>query len=119
MKNNITDPLFREESFFERVYEVVRLIPHGKVTTYGAIARFLGSASSARMVGWAMNHSHTVLPPVPAHRVVNRNGKLTGKMHFRTPFEMEQLLAKEGIPVKNDQVQDFLTYFWDPSIELV
>ncbi len=119
LKNAISDPLFRDISFFEQVYEVVRQIPEGRVTTYGAIARFLGSPLAARMVGWAMNNSHFALPPVPAHRVVNRNGQLTGKMHFKTPDEMERLLAQEGIPVKNDQIQNFLTYFWDPNIELV
>lgn len=119
LKNAISDPLFRHMSFFEQVYEVVRLIPRGKVTTYGAIARFLGAPSAARMVGWAMNNSHFALPPVPAHRVVNRNGRLTGKMHFKTPYEMEQLLTAEGITVKNDQIQNFLTHFWDPNIELV
>jgi methylated-DNA-protein-cysteine methyltransferase-like protein len=119
LRNCISDPLFREESFFERVYEVVRLIPYGRVSTYGAIARYLGSASSARMVGWAMNQSHGIQPPVPAHRVVNRNGLLTGKAHFSTTDEMEQLLASEGIKVENNQVKDFLTFFWDPNTELV
>ncbi len=119
LKNNLSDPLFRDESFFERVYEIVRLIPYGRVSTYGAIARFLGSAQSARMVGWAMNSSHAVMPPVPAHRVVNRNGRLTGKMHFSTPTEMEELLKAEGIQVINDQIQHFQKYFWDPSKELM
>jgi len=119
LKNNISDPLFRNESFFERVYQVVRLIPYGRVSTYGAIAKFLGSSSSARMVGWAMNQSHGIHPPVPAHRVVNRNGLLTGKAHFSTPDEMEQKLIAEGIPVEKNQIKDFLTYFWDPNTELV
>ncbi|NSW45031.1 MAG: MGMT family protein [Bacteroidales bacterium] len=119
LKNNISDPLFRNESFFERVYEIVRLIPYGRVTTYGAIAKFLGSKSSARMVGWAMNQSHGIHPPVPAHRVVNRKGLLTGKAHFSTPDEMEQKLLAEGIPIENNQIKDFLTYFWDPNTELV
>ncbi len=119
LKNSISDPIFRNESFFERVYEVVRLIPHGKVTTYGAIARFLAMPASSRMVGWALNHSHTAVPPVPAHRVVNRNGRLTGKMHFGSPDQMELRLRAEGLQVKNDQIQDFLTYFWDPNKELV
>ena len=119
MKNYISDPIYRNTSFFERVYEIVRMVPYGKVTTYGAIARFLGSANSARMVGWAMNNSHGVVPPVPAHRVVNRNGYLTGKMHFATPNEMKQLLESEGINVKDDKVVNFLTHFWDPNIELV
>jgi len=119
LKNNISDQLFRNESFFDRVYEVVRLIPYGKVTTYGAIAKFLANSSSARMVGWAMNQSHGIVPPVPAHRVVNRNGLLTGKAHFSTPNEMEQKLMSEGIPIENNQIKDFLTYFWDPNTELV
>ncbi|NMC99914.1 MAG: MGMT family protein [Bacteroidales bacterium] len=119
LKNAISDPLFRQESFFERVYEIVRLIPYGRVCTYGAIARFLGASSSARMVGWAMNQSHGIKPPVPAHRVVNRNGLLTGKAHFSSSDEMEQLLRSEGIEVENNQVKNFLTFFWDPNTELV
>lgn len=104
-----------QESFFEKVYAVVRQIPQGRVTTYGHIARFLGSAGSARMVGWAMNASHTQIPPVPAHRVVNRQGLLTGKHHFETPDMMEQLLLAEGIEVEADQIQDFNYKLWDPS----
>ena len=99
-------------SFNELVYQIVREIPKGKVTSYGSIAAALGTPKSARMVGWAMNASHTI-PGIPAHRVVNRNGLLTGKMHFKTPNEMENRLKKEGIPVKNDQIQDFEKYFWD------
>lgn len=117
MKNNISDPLYRDESFFERVYEVVRLIPYGRVTTYGAIARFIGASSSARMVGWALNHSCGKNPPIPAHRVVNRNGFLTGKAHFSTPNEMENRLKSEGIIVENNQVKDFFKYLWDPNTE--
>ncbi len=101
-------------SFFQDVYEVVRLIPEGRVTSYGAIAEFLGTKKSARMVGWAMNQAHT-LPDVPAHRVVNRNGVLTGKHHFVPPEKMQQLLEKEGINIKNDQVQDFQKHFWNPN----
>ncbi len=101
--------------FFESVYQVVRLIPKGKVTTYGAIAACLGSKSSSRVVGYAMNGSHRVKPKVPAHRVVNRNGQLSGKMHFDTPYQMEELLKKEGIVVKNDQIQNFSQHFWDPN----
>lgn len=101
--------------FFESVYQVVRLIPKGKVTTYGAIAACLGSKSSSRVVGYAMNGSHRVKPKVPAHRVVNRNGQLSGKMHFETPYQMEELLKKEGVVVKNDQIQNFMQHFWDPS----
>src|SRR6187431_2970898 len=92
------------DSFFEQVYAVARLIPKGRVTSYGAIAKYLGTARSSRMVGWAMNGAHTVKPKVPAHRVVNRNGLLTGKHHFSTSTEMKRLLEKEGIIVKKDQV---------------
>ena len=102
-------------SFYADVYDVVRQIPRGRVSSYGAIARFLGSGSSARLVGWAMNASHLVKPPVPAHRVVNRNGMLSGKMHFATPDTMQQLLEKEKVKVEKDQVVDFDKLFWDPS----
>ena len=104
--------------FFERVYEVVKLIPEGRVTSYGAIANYLGAKRSSRMVGWAMNAAHQH-PEIPAHRVVNRQGLLTGKMHFADPNEMEQRLALEGINVVNDQVQDFKTVYWNPIEELV
>ncbi len=107
-----------ENDFFTRVYEVVRLIPKGRVTSYGAIARFLGSGKSARMVGWAMNASHQQQPPVPAHRVVNRNGQLSGKMHFGDPNKMEQLLRKEKIIVDKDTIVDFNQRFWDPVMEI-
>ena len=103
--------------FFDQVYQVVRLIPSGRITSYGAIAKYLGSARSSRMVGWAMNASHR-LGDVPAHRVVNRNGLLTGKMHFHPPEEMERRLRKEGIEVSNDQVVCFEKLFWDPMTEL-
>ena len=105
-------------SFFEDVHEVVRLIPHGRVSSYGAIARYLGSGLSARMVGWAMNASHGVVPEVPAHRVVNRMGMLSGKMHFNPPEAMELRLAKEGVQVIEDRVVRFNELFWDPSSEL-
>lgn len=104
--------------FFKNVYDVVRLIPKGRVTSYGAIAKFLGTARSSRMVGWAMNNSHSQHPPVPAHRVVNRNGMLTGKAHFSDPFVMQQLLEKEGVVVKNDTIVNFDKLFWDPNVEL-
>jgi len=104
--------------FFSKVYDVVRQIPPGRVTSYGAIAKYLGTAGSARMVGWAMNASHSHSEFVPAHRVVNRNGMLTGKHHFDTPCAMEELLENEGIKVKNDQVTDFRKCFWDPVKEL-
>jgi methylated-DNA-protein-cysteine methyltransferase-like protein len=103
------------DSFFEQVYAVVRLIPKGRVTSYGAIAKYLGTARSSRMVGWAMNGAHAVKPKVPAHRVVNRNGLLTGKHHFGTSTRMQELLEKEGISVNGDQVQDFKKLFWDPA----
>lgn len=106
-------------SFFEQVYEVVRLIPHGRVSSYGAIARYLGTAGSSRMVGWAMNACHGVLPPVPAHRVVNRLGILSGKAHFPGPDEMQQRLEAEGILVKDDKVVDFHRLFWDPAEHLL
>ena len=107
-----------DNSFFERVYEVVRLVPRGRVTSYGAIAKYLGSGKSARMVGWAMNKAHSQIPSVPAHRVLNRNGLLTGKHHFDTPTLMQQLLENEGITVKNDQANNFNKFFWDPMKEL-
>ena len=108
----------KDESFFELVHEVARQIPRGRVTSYGAIAAALGTKSSARMVGWAMNGSHRAKPKVPAHRVVNRNGLLTGKFHFDSPTQMETLLKKEGIKVKNDKVVDFEKLFWNPAEEL-
>ncbi|HRN42348.1 MAG: MGMT family protein [Flavobacteriales bacterium] len=104
--------------FFQLVYQVVREIPYGRATSYGAIAAYLGAKRSSRMVGWAMNNAHHQQPPVPAHRVVNRNGMLTGKNHFETPFLMQQLLEKEGVVVNNDQIQDFETVFWNPMKEL-
>lgn len=104
----------KNKNFFNDVYDVVRLIPSGKVTSYGAIAKYLGSPRSSRMVGWAMNAAHS-MPDVPAHRVVNRNGLLTGKGHFNPPEAMELRLKDEGIDVVRDQVQDFENVFWDPS----
>lgn len=108
----------KNTDFFDQVYQVVRLIPSGRVTSYGAIARYLGAASSSRVVGYAMNAAHSI-PDIPAHRVVNRNGLLTGKMHFETPVRMEELLTKEGIQVKDDQIMDFKTIYWDPTLELL
>jgi methylated-DNA-protein-cysteine methyltransferase-like protein len=104
-------------SFFQDVFEVVSLIPAGRVTSYGAIANYLGTKSSARMVGWALNSSHGT--DVPAHRVLNRNGLLTGKKHFGDPERMKKLLEQEGIRVTNDQVVDFEKLFWDPAKELI
>ena len=103
-------------NFFSDVYEVVRLIPKGRVTSYGAIGHYLGMKSSARMVGWAM---HGAPKGVPAHRVVNSTGLLTGKHHFKTPKTMENLLRKEGVKVSNNKVQDFAVVFWDPARELM
>lgn len=105
----------KDESFFELVFEVARQIPRGRVTSYGAIAAALGTKLSARMVGWAMNGARRVKPKVPAHRVVNRNGMLSGKMHFSYPEQMQELLEKEGVKVVNDKVQDFEKRFWDPK----
>jgi methylated-DNA-protein-cysteine methyltransferase related protein len=105
-------------SFFDNVYAVARLIPKGRVTSYGAIARYLGSGKSARLVGYAMNNAAAQHPPVPAHRVLNRNGMLTGKHHFGSPDVMQKLLEKEGINVKNDTVSNFDDLFWDPNLEL-
>jgi len=104
----------QKNSFYLRVFDVVRLIPHGRVTSYGAIAAYLGARSGSRLVGWAMNASHSELPPVPAHRVVNRNGDLSGKAHFSSPERMKELLEKEGIQVVNDRVVNFDEVFWDP-----
>ncbi|MDF2437366.1 MAG: Methylated-DNA-(protein)-cysteine S-methyltransferase binding protein [Bacteroidota bacterium] len=110
--------LEKHEDFFQLVYQVVRLIPKGRVTNYGAIAKYLGVARSARVVGWAMNGAHSQKKKVPAHRVVNRNGELTGKHHFATPFLMQELLEKEGIKVENDKIRNFDKIFWDPAQEL-
>jgi methylated-DNA-protein-cysteine methyltransferase-like protein len=105
-------------NFFEDVFAVVRLIPPGRVTNYGSIAKYLGTGLSSRMVGWAMNASHHAAAYVPAQRVVNRNGMLSGKHHFETPTTMQELLEKEGIVIREDQVVDFKIIFWDPEKEL-
>ena len=110
--------LGKQYSFFENVYDVVRQIPKGRVTSFGAIANYLGTRMSARMVGWAMNGAHDANPSVPAQRVVNRNGMLTGKAHFSTPTKMQELLEKEKVKVENDTVLDFEKLFWDPAKEL-
>ncbi|MDX1445902.1 MGMT family protein [Lishizhenia sp.] len=107
----------KNADFFDRVYQVVELVPYGRVTSYGAIAKYLGAARSSRMVGWAMNNAHG-MPHIPAHRVVNRNGMLTGKMHFESPTAMEEKLRAEGIVVKDDTVVDFKNLYWDPTTEL-
>lgn len=109
----------KEYGFFEDVFEVARQVPKGRVTSYGAIAAYLGTKLSARMVGWAMNAAESARPKVPAQRVVNRNGMLSGKHHFSTPTAMEELLKKDGVEVKNDTVVDFEKKFWDPSVELM
>lgn len=108
----------KQYSFFEDVYDVVRQIPKGRVTSFGAIANYLGTRMSARMVGWAMNGAHVANPSVPAQRVVNRNGMLSGKAHFSTPTKMQELLEKENIKVEDDTVVDFEKLFWDPAKEL-
>ena len=105
-----------KSNFFEDVYDVVRLIPKGRVTSYGAIANYLGTKMSSRMVGWAMNNSPK---NVPAQRVVNRNGLLTGKHHFKAPDTMEKLLEKDGVKVINDKIEQFTDIFWDPAKELL
>jgi methylated-DNA-protein-cysteine methyltransferase-like protein len=104
--------------FFKKVFEVAKLIPQGRVTSYGAIAKYLGAAGSARMVGWAMNASHSHPDFVPAHRVVNRNGLLTGKHHFDNPNAMQELLENEGLVLEDDQILNFQEHFWDPMKEL-
>ena len=106
-----------KSKFFDDVFDVVRLIPKGRITSYGAIAKYLGAARSSRLVGYAMNAAHGEVPTVPAHRVVNRNGLLTGKHHFATESMMQELLEKEGMIIKEDQVINFSTYFWDPMKE--
>ncbi len=106
------------QNFYEQVYEIARLVPKGRVTTYGAIAKALGAAKSSRLVGTAMMHAHDPELKVPAHRVVNRNGLLTGKHHYNTPTQMQELLQAEGIEVQEDQVRNFKEAFWDPSTEI-
>ncbi len=107
-----------EISFFEKVYEVVKLIPEGRVTSYGAIANYLGTKGSARMVGWAMNSSHHLSEKIPAHRVVNRLGLLTGKHHFGGNNIMRELLENEGMIIAENQIKNFKERFWNPAIEL-
>jgi methylated-DNA-protein-cysteine methyltransferase-like protein len=108
-----------EESFYDKVYQVARLVPTGRVTSYGAIANFLGTKGTARMVGYAMMHCGQLKPPVPAHRVVNSRGLLTGRFHFTTPNLMQQMLESEGVEVENDQVKNFKQLLWDPAKELM
>ena len=111
-------PVVKEEGFFQKVYEITKQVPFGRVTSYGAIARFLGTPRSARMVGWALNASH-VDDSIPAHRVVNKQGLLTGKHHFKGSNLMQQLLESENIIVENNKIIDFKKMFWDPNIELL
>ena len=117
-KRTLINNAIQERDFFADVMDVVRQVPRGRVTSYGAIAKYLGAPRSARLVGWCMNNAHAQRPPVPAQRVVNRNGLLTGKHHFATPTTMQELLEKEGVKVKDDQVVDFAKKFWDPAVEL-
>lgn len=112
--NTVTPSGHKDQTFFEQVFDVARQIPKGRITSYGAIAASLGAKSSSRLVGWAMNLAGNAKPKVPAHRVVNRNGMLSGKHHFATPTQMQELLEKEGIKVKNDKVVEFSKLFWDP-----
>lgn len=107
-----------EQSFYDQVFEVVKLIPRGRVTSYGAIAKSLGAGGSARMVGYAMSNAPLAKPPIPAHRVVNSSGLLTGKFHFKTPELMQELLEQEGVVVKGDKIQHFKKHFWDPLTEI-
>lgn len=107
-----------DKDLYEAIYDIVRAVPAGRVTTYGAIAAALGAKSGARLVGYAMNHCHGAEPPVPAHRVVNRNGQLTGKHHFGTPTAMQEALEWEGTAVRDDKVVDFAARFWDPATAL-
>lgn len=118
MKKQVRDGAIQERDFFQDVMDVVRRIPRGRVTSYGAIARYLGAARSARIVGYCMNNSHAAKPPVPAHRVVNGAGILSGKHHFGPEDRMRKLLEKEGVRVKNDQVVELARKFWDPAEEL-
>ncbi len=117
-KKQVRDGAVQERDFFADVMAVVRQIPRGRVTSYGAIAKYLGAGRSSRIVGYCMNKAHTVKPKVPAHRVVNRIGLLTGKHHFATPTQMEDLLKKEGVKVTSDQVADLAKHYWDPMVEL-
>lgn len=105
----------KEDNFFDLVHAITRQIPKGRVTTYGAIAACLGTRLSSRMVGWAMISAHLAKPPAPSHRVVNRNGLLTGRHHYDPPEKMQRLLEKEGVKVKDNQVVDFSKLFWDPA----
>ena len=112
-------PATKADNIYDVIYEVVRAVPKGRVTTYGAVAAAIGVKSGARMVGYAMNACGSIKPKVPAHRVVNRNGMLSGKHHFSPPERMQQLLEKEGVKVQDDKVVDFEKHYWDPVKELL
>jgi methylated-DNA-protein-cysteine methyltransferase-like protein len=118
MSNPLSNINTSEPNFFEQVYQVTKLVPYGRVTSYGAIARYLGSGQSSRMVGWALNGCHSTEDWIPAHRVVNRFGLLSGKHHFPGSDTMKQLLESEGVTVEDDKVVDFEKLYWDPNIEL-
>ena len=118
MRKRSSVPKGDMEGFFNRVYDITCRIPYGRITSYGAIARYLGTGRSARMVGWALNSSHSSGQYIPAHRVVNRNGVLTGKQHFGNSSTMQQLLENEGFTVRDDTVLEFRERFWDPLVEL-
>jgi len=108
----------QKSDFYTNIFDVVRQIPKGRATSYGAIAKYLGAARSSRVVGWAMNQSHTLENKIPAHRVVNRLGMLSGKMHFSTPNIMQERLELEGVEIKDDKIQNWKTIFWDPNLEI-
>jgi len=119
MNEPLEEGISLPETFFEKVYTLVRLIPKGRISTYGSIGKFLSSGSSARMVGYAMNNAHHQKDFIPAHRVLNRKGYLTGKHHFGSPDFMQQLLENEGLQIEEDRVMGFKEVFWDPNLELI
>ncbi|MDA9312939.1 MGMT family protein [Vicingaceae bacterium] len=118
MPNNSIKITEKNKDYFDSVFQVVRLIPEGRATSYGAISNCLGTKSGARMIGWAMNASHSQKEYVPAHRVVNRNGMLTGKHHFPSPIAMQEALEGEGVEIKDDKIQNYKQVYWDPTVEL-
>lgn len=118
MPNNSIKITEKNKDYFDSVFQVVRLIPEGRATSYSAISNYLGTKSGARMIGWAMNASHSQKEYVPAHRVVNRNGMLTGKHHFPSPMAMQEALEGEGVEIKDDKIQNYKQVYWDPTVEL-
>ena len=118
MPNNSIKITEKNKDYFDSVFQVVRLIPEGRATSYGAISNYLGTKSGARMIGWAMNASHSQKEYVPAHRVVNRNGMLTGKHHFPSPIAMQEALEGEGVEIKDNKIQNYKQVYWDPTLEL-